>query len=87
MTWNDVSLGRFGPWIYLQLQTERQKDLPLIRHSMQIPRDSGLHLLEAAVTSLLCTNDTVSIGGSRHCWIAKVDNFAITSIYDAVDGK
>ena len=87
MTCNDISLGRFGPWIYLQLQTERHEDLPLVCQSMQIPRDGGLHLLEAAVTSLLCTNDTVSIGGSRHYWVAEVDNFAITSIYDAVDGK
>ena len=34
----------------------------LVCHSMQIPRDSSLHLLEATVTGLLCANDTVSIG-------------------------
>lgn len=27
MTCNDVSLGLFGPWVYLQLQTERHEDL------------------------------------------------------------
>ena len=83
----DVSLGNFGPCVYLQLEIEHHEDLPLVCHSMQIPRDSSLHLLDATVIGLLCTNDTVSIGSSRHYWVAEVENFAITSIYDVVDGK
>ena len=87
LTGCEVSVDQLGPWVYLQLQAENDDDLPMICQSMQITKDSSLHLLEATVTSFLGTNPKSSKDSDRHYWVAEVENSSITAVYDSVNGK
>ena len=83
----DVSLNLLGPWVLLQLSATHQADLPLLRDSIHITKDSGLHLLDATVTSLLCTSSLLSKGEGKQFWVAEFEGQNIAAVYNLLEGK
>lgn len=70
----------------LQLQAGNHDDFPMVCDSMHITKDSGLHLLDAIVIGLLCTNSNSSNDNSRHYWVVEFEN-STTTVYDSLEGK